>query len=303
MPLEAVAREIVHRSDYSLRDVQTPQDDIGVVIAAINRMLDEGQARTQALERANASLTEQNETRRIAEDALAAANDRLENTMSASEIGTWLLDLRTHQVVADLNLARLCGYDDASALSGDPSLLHQVIHPDDREAVRCAETEALRSGILALDEFRLVRADGSQRWVTGRGRVRYDTAGQPATLPCLVMDIGARKHAEQALRTSERIYRAIGESMDFGIWICDPVGRTMYASNSFLQLTGLTDLTGAQVREFRLGGRATSRRRRGDDRGMEPLRRKPYAVVPRAPLPRRRRVLPPGAEQGGPGIR
>lgn len=41
-------------------------------------------------------------------------------------------------------------------------------------------------------------------------------------------------------RASERIYRGIGESIEFGIWICTPDGRNVYSSESFLQMTGLT---------------------------------------------------------------
>jgi PAS domain S-box-containing protein len=44
---------------------------------------------------------------------------------------------------------------------------------------------------------------------------------------------------EQA-QDSERIYRGIGESIDFGIWICTPDGRNLYASESFLNLVGFT---------------------------------------------------------------
>lgn len=39
---------------------------------------------------------------------------------------------------------------------------------------------------------------------------------------------------------SERIYRGIGESINYGIWICDPNGKNTYASESFLKLVGLT---------------------------------------------------------------
>lgn len=53
-------------------------------------------------------------------------------------------------------------------------------------------------------------------------------------------NISDRKQAEEALRASERIYRAIGESIDYGIWICTPDGRNTYASQSFLDLVGIT---------------------------------------------------------------
>ena len=56
----------------------------------------------------------------------------------------------------------------------------------------------------------------------------------------VAIDISARKHIEETLRNSERQYRAIGESIDYGVWVCDGRGRNVYASDSFLKLTGLT---------------------------------------------------------------
>ena len=50
----------------------------------------------------------------------------------------------------------------------------------------------------------------------------------------------ARLQVEPALRESEKIYRAIGESIDYGVWICTPDGRNTYVSDSFLRLVGLT---------------------------------------------------------------
>lgn len=53
-------------------------------------------------------------------------------------------------------------------------------------------------------------------------------------------DISDRKKAENALRSSESLYRAIGESIDYGVWVCDRDGRNTYASESFLKLVGMT---------------------------------------------------------------
>ncbi|MGE5658319.1 MAG: PAS domain-containing protein [Actinomycetota bacterium] len=53
-------------------------------------------------------------------------------------------------------------------------------------------------------------------------------------------DITDRKQAEAALRYNEGLYRAVGETLDYGIWVCDREGRNTYASESFLRLVGLT---------------------------------------------------------------
>jgi signal transduction histidine kinase/ActR/RegA family two-component response regulator len=58
-PLEAmtaVARGIIVGRDFSLRSAQITDDEIGVVVDAFNRMLDEVQARTRALERSERAL-------------------------------------------------------------------------------------------------------------------------------------------------------------------------------------------------------------------------------------------------------
>jgi PAS domain S-box-containing protein len=44
----------------------------------------------------------------------------------------------------------------------------------------------------------------------------------------------------RALETSEKLYRAIGESINYGVWVCDAEGRNIYASDSFLRLVGMT---------------------------------------------------------------
>ena len=56
----------------------------------------------------------------------------------------------------------------------------------------------------------------------------------------VVIDITEHKHTEMALRESEQLYRAIGESIDYGIWVCDADGQNTYASSSFLKLIGKT---------------------------------------------------------------
>jgi PAS domain S-box-containing protein len=242
-PLEAmsdVARQIVHQRDYSLRVQKTTDDEIGLVVDAFNSMLDEVHIRTQALEESNAALQAEVLVRHAAETALERANTRVESAMAAAEIGSWVWDLQTDEVTVDRNLAALYGFDDEKKLNDDPVLRRQLIHPDDLADVGGAEAQALRTGVLPSTEFRIVQPDGSLRWVARRGKMHFDAAGKPVLMAGVLIDVTAQKLAERALRKSERLYRAIGESIDYGVWVCDAEGRNTYASEPFLRLLGLT---------------------------------------------------------------
>jgi PAS domain S-box-containing protein len=235
-PLEAmtsVARNIVNRRDYSLRAKKTTDDEIGVVVTAFNSMMDEVEARTQ-------SLQDEISVREAAEAALSVATARLESTMAAAEIGSWVWDVVLNQFTADRNLAVLYGLEDEAELNGDPMRHRQRINAEDLPGVRAAEEAAMSSGVLASTEFRVTLPNGTERWMARRGKVQLDDAGRAIFISGVLIDITAQKVAEQALRSSEKLYRAIGESIDYGVWLCDAQGWNIYASESFLRLIGMT---------------------------------------------------------------
>jgi PAS domain S-box-containing protein len=234
-PLEAmtsVAHGIVNRRDYSLRAQKTTDDEIGVVVVAFNSMLDEVEARTRALQ-------DEIAVRESTQAALSIATARLESTMAAAEIGSWVWDIRANHFTADRNLAALYGLENEHELSGDPMRHRRQIHAEDLPSVRAAEEAAMTSGMLASTEFRVTLPNGTERWMARRGKVQLED-GKATFISGVLIDITAQKIAERALRSSEKLYRAIGESIDYGVWLCDPQGRNMYASESFLKLIGMT---------------------------------------------------------------
>jgi diguanylate cyclase (GGDEF)-like protein/PAS domain S-box-containing protein len=87
-------------------------------------------------------------------------------------------------------------------LAEHPSLFIQHVHPDDRDRVQ----KALESG--ALDEtFRVLRPDGTIRWVHDRAFPIYNTSGGAHQIAGLARDITDHVQATGALELSRERYR------------------------------------------------------------------------------------------------
>lgn len=116
----------------------------------------------------------------------------------------------------------------------------KVHHPDHVERVTAKFRRCLEAGEFWEDTFPLRGHDGEYRWFLSRAVPIRDEAGKVLRWFGTNTDVTAQREAEHALRRSEAVYRGIGESIDYGIWVCDAQGRNTYASESFLNLVGLT---------------------------------------------------------------
>src|SRR5207247_7621629 len=80
------------------------------------------------------------------------------------------------------------------------ALFVDVLHPDDRERVLAAHARTYTSHEPLHLEYRLLRRDGRVVWVHDEARIVVDPAsGDPVLQGCL-LDVTARREAEELLR-------------------------------------------------------------------------------------------------------
>ncbi|MBP8260744.1 MAG: PAS domain-containing protein, partial [Verrucomicrobia bacterium] len=109
--------------------------------------------------------------------------------------------------------------------------------PLDAESVPTAR--ALRGESVRNAQCVVQRMDGAEAaWEISSTPLRI--GGEVVGAVTVWHDITERQKVAERLRQSEALYRAIGESIDYGVWTCAPDGRNTYASESFLKLVGLT---------------------------------------------------------------
>ena len=89
-------------------------------------------------------------------------------------------------------------------------------------------------------EFRVVRPDGTTRWVLARTVPVRNEQGGVYRIAGVVSDITERKRADEALRVSEGRARALFDTVHLIVLGLDAYGTVDYVNPFFLQLTGYT---------------------------------------------------------------
>ena len=149
------------------------------------------------------ALVWQRAWRRRAEGDLAIAYDRLRLAVEAGHSVAWDWDIKSGGDQRFGDLETMFGITSGTH-SGHVDEFRNFVHPEDRERVWNALTDARQGGKPYMCEFRVVRKDGIVRWITARGQFYYGNNGEAERMLGMAVDITERKMAEQALTSLTR---------------------------------------------------------------------------------------------------
>ncbi len=199
------------------------------------------------------TATDFDDLKRAVQSAEQAGED-LRLAAEAGQLGIYSFDLDTREHIWSPGLRQIFGLAPDAPV---PAALRPLIHPDDRERVRAgiqASLDAAGGGVFQ-DEHRILRADGSVRWVLAKGKVTFVGEGTLRRakhgVGC-VLDITERKLAETALAQSEERYRTLVESATDIIATLDLDGRFVTINPAVERVLGYTpdDMIGKKIDEF-----------------------------------------------------
>jgi PAS domain S-box-containing protein len=167
---------------------------------------------------------------RDSERTLRESRERLRAALEAAEMGTWRLDLRTGVATRDAEMSRMLGLPPQESTEPLP-LFFSRVHPDDRPAVEAAARRAVDDRGSYLAEFRVVRPDGTVRWIREQGKVLCETgpAGgpEPVSMTGASVDVSDRKRAEQAVRDANQRIAAVMNASPLAMMAVDLRGNVM----------------------------------------------------------------------------
>lgn len=152
--------------------------------------------------------------RRCMEEQLRRSEERFRLAMEFAAVGTWDWNLAKDTVIWNDQHFQLLGLTPGTV---EPSyeLWKTYIHPEDLEAVERELDTAIMFRTRYSIEYRILRPDGRERWLLGRGQTIGDDRGQAVRMLGIVIDISDRKQAEaerERLLTLEQAAREQAES-------------------------------------------------------------------------------------------
>lgn len=139
-------------------------------------------------------------------EALRESEEKLRLAVQAAGIGLWSWDFRTDKVSWDERLCAIFGLAPESA----PKTRHEYIallHPEDREHSAARIARGLEEGWWE-DEFRIVRGDGTTRWVMSHGSAMR-VNGREGVVG-VVVDVTERRERDDRLRQAQKL-EAVGQ--------------------------------------------------------------------------------------------
>jgi len=155
-------------------------------------------------------ITEQGQARKALDDA----SERLKLALAAARLGDWSWDTKTDVVTLSETAARLFDIPSDSQMTW--TQIRELLHEEDREPARLAVEKALAEHSDYDIEYRVEGKDGSEVWVSAKGRGLYDPDGDVVGMLGFVQDISVRKRNEEMLfeqaAANERLYRQAEES-------------------------------------------------------------------------------------------
>lgn len=174
--------------------------------------------------------------RKQAEQALQVSEQNLLEAQAIAHVGHWEWDIPNDKIYWSDEVYRIFGLDPGTELNYDT--LMATIHPDDRDYHNEMTAAWIKNRGGDPYEYRIIRPDGSIRYVNGAGRVECDKAGEPTRFIGTVQDITSLKLTEINLRGSEARFKATFEQAAVGIAHVALDGGFLRVNQKFCEIVG-----------------------------------------------------------------
>lgn len=184
-------------------------------------------------------------------DALGASEERRKLAQDAGSVGIWDWDVINGKTYWSENMWAFYG-ELPSELNPDEDYWSSRLHESDRARVKRHIREVAASGgDTYSDEFRILRSDGTIRWIEARAKVARDASGAAKRMYGVNLDCTEQKEIAERIRLSENQLRLVTDSVPALISYVDSDARYRFINKKYLEWFGTTsdEIVGKTVAE------------------------------------------------------
>ncbi len=183
---------------------------------------------------------------------LKKENQRLNNIISVTNVGTWEWHIETSEVFVNHRWADMIGFSIEELAPINLKTWYMILHPEDvglyeQNMQACFDKKQEFFDI----ECRIYHKNGQVVWIHNRGQVtEWSDDGKPLIVSGSHEDITEKKEIEVQILKSEQYYRALVENGSDGIAIINIDGSLSYISPSISRILGYSETEALQLNLF-----------------------------------------------------
>ncbi|TAK00545.1 MAG: PAS domain S-box protein, partial [Candidatus Manganitrophaceae bacterium] len=176
--------------------------------------------------------------RKRAEETLRESEERLRLALGAAQMGTFDWDILRNRITWSRGHEKLWGLPPGE-FGGTYEAFSERVHAEDLPGIEAEISRTLAAREPWAREFRVVWPDGSIHWVLGRGEFTFDENGKARRMRGVIMEITARRQAEEALHASRDLLNNIIDSSPSYIFATDRQNRYTLINEATTGLLGM----------------------------------------------------------------
>ncbi len=232
----------------SLLDVPIRLGGVTVGVLCIEHT---GSNRQWALEEQNfvstiaymASLAMEASNHVIAEKALRESEERFRSLVAHIPGVVYRCSYDAHRTIEFISdfIAEISGYPAADFLHNQVRTFVSLIDPQDLVRVQQTISESVARRLPYVLEYRIIRADGSVRWVYEKGQGVFSAGNKLLWLDGVIFDTTGYRQTQEELRQSEEQFRQLTENIREVFFLTTPdLSEILYISPAYEQVWGRT---------------------------------------------------------------
>ncbi len=182
------------------------------------------------------SIQDIDDYRQVVQD-LNNLSERMQVAVQSAKIGIFDWDVENNVLNWDDQMHLLYGVS-PDEFGGAFDAWAKSVHPDDLNKANEEIELALQGKNDFNTEFRVIWSDKSVHYIKAFADVQINSEGKAVRMIGVNWDITKLKHAEAALRESEKRFRRLADSTPVLIWRSDTNKRCTYLNHGWLSFTG-----------------------------------------------------------------